>query len=549
MVTVDDLTISLTIKETSKLGKLQKQLNTLVGTKGEKEVTVSLDQSVVNDISYIKKRVMFIAPTQIPGKAQPFAMSETARILSTQLGENIRAYAEKLVPKRQDVLKATMKEFGVENRDELIDALEDRIRDWQLRLEDIQRRNWVSDGAQKFLVRIDDLVKRVKLPVGWAKDLMTNIDKSIGERNKEVAELLQKLGFNVKPEQWVARIKKEKLTVMFGSEGRDFIKQNMSKIQKAFNINTKELQNRINLLTIQAEKWEGGTVGALEKLAKEFKIPLEDLWNITDKEVAKSEELRAISALLTIITNIARKRGEPTAIPLGMQKSQIIAMKEIHFGDISKLSEELQKQVRKQIEEKFGTKIKDIFEKYRIDFLITNIQNSLEKIEVIFGKEIAESLKNFDSAFIEQKQILSETNKGQFRIYEALVGNKRLIGLATQVLTSFTNLFPEILTKRMDLATQTLNAEIREKLTDLEKEKLQEEAEEFISEENIVSRFEEMFKDFGGVVDPKIILETLLKELKVATNERLQIINILKAKRLLTKKESEPPQENLPGGS
>lgn len=537
MPTVDDLVISLTIKETGKLGKLQKQLEAIVGKKGEKIPTFGMDTETKGMLSFIKRRIMFIAPIHIPGETKPYAMSEAARIKSFNLDADIRTYAEKLIPQRQDIYKATLKEFNVKTRDDLIDVMEDKIRDWQLRLEDIQRRNWTNDAAQRFLARITGLVSRRDLPVGvgWSKKLMTDIDQAVGERNTEIAELLKKLGFEAKSQPWLARVKQEKLETFFGSENRDLIIENRDLLLKALGVEKQELKNKITELALKAEKWEGGTIGALEKLSKEFNIPLMKLYTITEKEIAKSEELRAIQALLLIVMNMSRKTGAPAGISLGFQKGMIEALKKVSMGDISQFPPKIQEQIQEQINKKFGKKIKNIFERYKLDFLITNVQNSLDKIEILFGEEIAESLKDVDSFFTEQKKILSETNRGQFRDYKDLVGSLRLIGLATQVLVSFTDDFPDILTKRMDIATESLKAGIIQKLTDLEKEILTKEFEKKTLEKELES-FQGTLEEQKAFVEKASVGFLEINKALDKLNE--QIVKLKEQKEITEQKES-----------
>ena len=520
MVTVDDLVISLTIKETSKLGRLQKQLDSIVGKKGEKAPTFGLDASVKADLSAIKRRIIFLMPSTIPGKAKPYAMAETARIASSILEKDIRAYAKKIMPKDQNVLQRTMAEFGVETKDELVDVLEDKIKDWQLRLEEVMSRTWVNDQAQKFLVSIDDLIHRAEVPEGWSKVLMTNIDNAVGERNKEIADILKKLGLTVKPEQWIARIKPEFVKKMYPAEAplqpgettpRPFFKQNLEELMKAFKIEGKENKSNMGNLVKTYYDMKINTQELLEKLSDEFNINLQDLWNVTDKEVAKSEELRMVAALLTIVAQQASQAGLETGVPLGFQKIMWESLKKLRVGDTSKYSERMMEGVYKR----FGKTFSDAFEKYRIDFLITDIQENIEIIKDLFGEKIATQLSDVQSLWVEQKKILSETNKGQFRIYNELVGSKRLIGLATHVMESFTSLFPKILTKTMNIATKGEEVGLKGQLTEAQKLEIKEEAESIFVEEKLLAGIGKLFEDQDSrQVDVKPEFKELYKALK-----------------------------------
>jgi len=402
-----------------------------------------------------------------------------------------------------------MAEFGVKTKDELIDVLEDKIKDWQLRLETIISRDWVNDQAQSFLVSIDDLIKRAEVPEGWAKVLMTNIENSIGERNKEIAEILKKLGLSVKPEQWVARIKPEKLKGLYPTEPelaegetkvRPFFKQNLEQLMKAFKIEGEANKSLMGNLVKNFYDMKLNTVELLEKLSEEFNINLEELWNVQDKEVAKKEQLRMVAGLLAVVMQQAAQEGRETGIPLGFQKTIWEALKKLKWGDTSRFPESMMKSVLDQ----FGKSFTDAFEKVRIDFMLTNIKEDIAIIKNLFGDKIAEQLKNIDSAFIEQKKILSETNRGQFRIYSELVGANRLIGLASVILDSFTTMFPDILTKRMDIASKTVELGLVPRLTDAQKLEAKEEAESIFSEEKLLANIGRLLDEQeAGQVDVK----------------------------------------------
>ena len=68
MVSVDDLIISLRIDETSNLGKLQKQLEALVGPKGEKAATLGIDPDLKRDLKIMKDRIIKFTPTVLVGE-------------------------------------------------------------------------------------------------------------------------------------------------------------------------------------------------------------------------------------------------------------------------------------------------------------------------------------------------------------------------------------------------------------------------------------------------------------------------------------------------
>ena len=69
MPTVDDLIISVRIDDTSNLGKLQKQLTALVGSRGEKKLDLgALSPNIKRDIELIKDRILRFTPTVLVGE-------------------------------------------------------------------------------------------------------------------------------------------------------------------------------------------------------------------------------------------------------------------------------------------------------------------------------------------------------------------------------------------------------------------------------------------------------------------------------------------------
>ncbi len=94
MTTVDDLTISLRIDETSNLGKLQKQLTALVGPKGDKPIGLGagMDLNLKRDISIIKTKLEYIthiAPGIDPKKLALTASALYTRFKDPQMSKNI----------------------------------------------------------------------------------------------------------------------------------------------------------------------------------------------------------------------------------------------------------------------------------------------------------------------------------------------------------------------------------------------------------------------------------------------------------------------------
>jgi len=119
---VDDLVISLTIKEGGNLDKLRKQLKTIVGAKGgrigagfmflKKDlITVKRDVKVIKDI------VKWLRPTRMPTKQQPKRMRAIAGTLLHDLDEFAEDIVEKIL--KTPKLKTLKREAGVKTTAEL----------------------------------------------------------------------------------------------------------------------------------------------------------------------------------------------------------------------------------------------------------------------------------------------------------------------------------------------------------------------------------------------------------------------------------------------
>jgi len=532
MVNVDDLVISLTIKETGKLGQLKKQLDAIVGKRGQKAPSFNLDPSIKADLNYIKRRIIFLMPTSIPGKMRPKAMAETARIAESIIaGKDIRAYAEKITPINQEVLKRTMAEFKVKTRPELVDVLEDKIRDWSLRLESIMSGTWVNDSAQAFLVSIDDMIKRIEVPEGWGKTLMRNIDNSIGERNKEVADILRKIGFEIKAEQGIARIKQEKESKISAGEYGIWREKSLEDFTRAFQITSEENIKLFNELSATIPSQKEGTVKLMDIFAKKLGIPITDLWNLTEKQVKSTEELRVLSGLLLASSGYKFGGERAKGVPLGIQEHMFESLRRLMTAIDPELAKDYAKEELQRIEEKFledfekniGTTKSDLFERSRIDFLIGNIKKTMSLVKDFFGPEAAEQWKDIDSVFAEQKKIASESNRGQIRDYMGLVGEERLILLAGQIMESFTKMFPKVLSKRMDIALKAEEVGLTTRLTEAQKLEIKAGSDLVMVGEKIDAHLDAFIKEY------EIKGMDVMPEFKKIYNELMKVKSMLGA--------------------
>lgn len=125
--TVDDLIISLTIKPTSDLGRLQKQLDSLVGKRGRGVGfgLMALNRNVVKlstDIKTIKYGISKLRPTFLPGKTNIFEQRSTA----LKLAQDFRDFTDRIIEpflRTPKGLKEYQEEFGVKTQEEIEERL------------------------------------------------------------------------------------------------------------------------------------------------------------------------------------------------------------------------------------------------------------------------------------------------------------------------------------------------------------------------------------------------------------------------------------------
>ena len=84
MTSVDDIRISLRIDDTSNLGKLQKQLTTLVGERGEKKLDLAgIGGITKTDFNFIKSKLMELSPAVLGTEVK--GLKESAKVSLRQL--------------------------------------------------------------------------------------------------------------------------------------------------------------------------------------------------------------------------------------------------------------------------------------------------------------------------------------------------------------------------------------------------------------------------------------------------------------------------------
>ena len=481
MPTVDDLVISLTIKETGRLGRLQKQLDSLVGKKGRIGGIGSLVGGMMyikRDLKNIQTRLAYLMPTEIPGQKRPKAMILAAKTASDLIDKNMEKYAEKFISSKQGVVKNFAKALGIKEED-LGEFFENKLQDWQYRLENIISGGWTSPSAQRFLARINDMISRKEMDVGSRKKLYDAIEASIGEFNAEVAILLEKIGIFAIPEFSLFKMTENVLKSIGDQSGA--LRLNMKDLQEASKITgsaeAEEAYRQIkNIANIPSLK------DPLTYIEQDFKIlgiSKEDVKKkmFTEAGVMADPRLRA---MIPSIIQVAARRGEAAGIPRGFaQAVKTVVDKAVGGAGI----------------------IGQFYQHVRPDLLL--ISDDVEKLTDLFGEDIAKQITEGFFQFSEFKKTLSQENADQFIKYQTYVG-KRLFGLSSSIQESFKRFVPDILTKTLNIMQELAKAGAISKLSVAEKERIVEEAQKGTRSEELerwLNALSEEFLGTSGVFD------------------------------------------------
>ncbi len=451
MPTVDDLIISLTIKETSKLGKLQK---TLEDFQEGRVVQKGFDSGLKMTVQKIKNKLSSLVGRRIATKEQPSKMALQAIALRKDLKEDVRNLAEKLVP--QKGVATMMEEFGAETREDLIDAMRDKIDEWIKRLELIISKDWTTESASGFMAAIRDFVSRGDMTDDLRKVFIERVERKIGEFNKEIADLLRSAGIKAISEFKAYILKPEflKRVVRMTEGGTVGTMLDRSYISKFVGIDLnspifKELRG-LGQGTKNVTEYIGK---AVKKLGIELKPE-----TFTKGTIEKSEELKAIVVeAFDLYQTKYRAKG---AVPKGFHN---------FFRNI--------------IERNFPqVKGKHIFSQIRPDIAI--LQGDFEKLKTVFNEDISKAISENQIGFIELKQILSESNVDQIKKYEDMLGN--ITAVASVIKTSFEQILPDIKKDQMNILNKLNEMGVHKVLTDDEVKELQRLAEKELNSERIL---------------------------------------------------------------
>ncbi|MEE9438995.1 MAG: hypothetical protein V3V14_08355 [Saprospiraceae bacterium] len=487
MPTVDDLVISLTIKETGNLGKLKKSLDSLVGTKagGIKGVVPSfmyLKRDLIGlkqDSTYIKKRLTFLMPNVIPRSKEQ--MKETARIARTLIDKTRETLIDKMISKDKNALLGMMQAQGITTEAELREFLGDKLTEYQYRLEEIMRGRWSGEKAQRFLVRMDRLIAAQDFAGGYSKKLLEDIENSIAEFNREMAILLEARGISAIPEFQIYQPYLEKLSeAMMTAVRRGDPLVDFKEFFGYLGLESEEAKDTLNNINslLYTNK---NTMDFLNASAKKLGITLtKDMF--TEAEVAKSDVLKTIAAGMSWLWFKGKGKPEAGGFPEGFRQQLTLIMDTLFSGNFSK--------------------IKGLWKQRRVDMAI--LGGDLDELTDIFGVRLGTVIHKQAVHFLELKTILSKTNVNQFKEYLDLYGKKNVSAVASLIRPSFKDILPGVITKSMNMMAELQKAGKIDKMTPAEMDEIKDTFEKKFTSEAMITGVKQVMENLKTIIPANI---------------------------------------------
>jgi len=184
-----DLLVSLRIDEGSNLDKLRKQLEALVGKRGEKppEVQQIKFPKIKRALKFIKERV--------------------ARITTTVI-EPTRAGLKE----RAGQLLMSMREPGITQQiaDKISEGSEEEVEDMARALDLISRGMFTNlDKTSRLVAKIERAIREEKMPTGDAITLLHSIQASMVEMQKEMVKSLKNIDADIVPLLNISNVQQE----------------------------------------------------------------------------------------------------------------------------------------------------------------------------------------------------------------------------------------------------------------------------------------------------------------------------------------------------
>ncbi|MHA1408715.1 MAG: hypothetical protein ACTSQY_00105 [Candidatus Odinarchaeia archaeon] len=521
MVTVDDLVISLTIKETSNLGKLKKQLDQLMSTKAGGKFEFSIPKKLFTDIRYIRESVNYLIPNTLYSFKQKEQFMEQSTRIALQMTKATDQFIDYLFSGRQAAknIERYAKTFGIqfEKGKTPIEEVKQEV-EKMLRLyihQVIEKFYMYSEGiglgekADAISKMVTRMLSELKLSRVDPKTLFTNLYSLLEEDRAFWRDVFEKIGATVEEE-----------VKLYG-------------VRKDFFEKYEELSKKEKKL-IDIDKWLEGTDEKLDNVFKSLESGQSSmdafLKILGEQDYTKGEE-----TLLDAINELSEKR-----IVEIMKSMFSVYKKTLERGEYEPfkpvLTTKMKELLMKELKMKAG--IGDLTDLISIDLLISGKVDDLkESLTKLFGsnekflKNILETLKKTGQLFVELKSLFRGTQQQERKLEaEKSIAGESLVMIAQGITEKGFDRLEHMLIPHIEL----LNQYVKKLLGIVEPLKTEEELLEKIRK-LVKERAENLDQRLNELADTvKELLEFAPEEEKVKIKKVIKQINTITQKTIKT---------------
>lgn len=498
MVTVDDLVISLTIKETSKLGKLQKQLEDLQSGKLTTGIGGSGAGGLINNMfQKISSKLRSLIGNQVATHFQPHKMSLQAVAQREHYQRDRRGYAMKLIESGGE--EKMKKEYKVTTTDELIELMQNKIENWFAYYDLIISKQMTTKGASSLLSSMNDFLFRGPLEGDKRKVYIEVIDSKFKEFQGEIETLFKGFGLDIIP-QFTTFFMKSKFMEKLVRKGEgqgEWVSRTMIKDLLKLDETSEELFKKLQPAFNDATD----LYDYISRASKILDMPLKaEMFDVEGKTIRSSNILKTLAADMFFLweTRLKGKGGAPRG-----------------FHDI----------FREILTKNFPYLAKhDIYEKRAVDITLLNA-NEEKLIELLGDEDISKYLSEGAFGFIELKKMLKAKHIAQVKEQEELYGKKPVI-FGTSTSSNFETQNPGFKTLLIDIFTKLQKEGLMKKLTEQEIENEKKKSEAVLPVEQLINAVESISKMIEHQKDNpefKEINENLANIIKKLDEEKIKI--------------------------
>lgn len=496
--TVDDLVISLTIKEGGNLDKLRKQLKAIVGEKGEKKKLDfgKLDPSIKKDLDWIKHEISFIAPGMIPGSGDKWGLAKTGKKYLKWVRERGGSdnLAERVIPKLDKDIKAMKIGLGldadasmVELKETLVDIID---KDWIEKLKAISLEQITGEEARDILLVWNKIQGSALATDKERKMLFSAMQTATKENNRLLLSIFKKKGiqamFEPKFREFLPAVAEQLSHQFFQDEQghwrnyfdemlneNDMSPEDFKKAKKAIS----DFQNELTRLDPKS------SMGYFNFVADKLGLDSEEAMKATMAEIQADWKKRVLAAAM-IFGAVERGGGIPSIRSRGAGGSYT------HFA------------VEKMLPPYIPPRVLGM-DKYTIEGMFTK----LSKIDFALFNASIEKLKEFNLealgdklvAFIEQKVFAGPGIEDQVNRFLRVYGSEFVGIIAESISPGLLEEMPDLKTGLFNVWKEAVESGVKAVIPDEAIKKFQELAESEVTMEKLRSGLEIIISMVSGV--------------------------------------------------